>query len=127
MKKKQLYKMETLYDFFMKMGHDSGCHQLPQRSYYINGRQFPVCARCMGLLAGYIVGLTLLPWGILDMKVCMVACCIMFADWYIQYLNIMPSHNLRRLLTGAVCGIGYLHIWVRIAWMVWKWLVEYIV
>ena len=28
---------------------DSQCHQLESRSYYINGNQMPVCARCMAL------------------------------------------------------------------------------
>jgi uncharacterized membrane protein len=28
------------------------CHQLPQRSFYFQGVQLPVCARCTGLYAG---------------------------------------------------------------------------
>jgi uncharacterized membrane protein len=27
------------------------CHQRPERSFLVNGRQFPVCARCAGLYA----------------------------------------------------------------------------
>jgi uncharacterized membrane protein len=29
------------------------CHQRPERSFVLNGRQFPVCARCTGL---YVAG-----------------------------------------------------------------------
>jgi uncharacterized membrane protein len=30
------------------------CHQLPDRSFFLDGRQLPVCARCTGL---YVCGL----------------------------------------------------------------------
>jgi uncharacterized membrane protein len=38
------------------------CHQRPERSFHVGGRQLPVCARCFGL---YIAGAAgaLLAWG----------------------------------------------------------------
>ena len=33
------------------------CHQLPERSFFIDGRQLPVCARCTGLYISGAVGL----------------------------------------------------------------------
>ena len=39
-----------------------GCHCRPDRSFFFRGRQFPVCARCTGMLLGFcvpIVGLIL--------------------------------------------------------------------
>jgi len=32
------------------------CHQLPDRSFFIDGRQLPVCARCTGLYVSGAVG-----------------------------------------------------------------------
>ncbi|HUQ89684.1 MAG TPA: DUF2085 domain-containing protein [Vicinamibacterales bacterium] len=33
------------------------CHQRPERSFFVNGHQLPVCARCTGLYLGGALGL----------------------------------------------------------------------
>lgn len=33
------------------------CHQLPERSFFLDGRQLPVCARCTGLYLSAAAGL----------------------------------------------------------------------
>ena len=33
------------------------CHQRPERSFYRNGAQYPVCARCLGVYAGGAIGI----------------------------------------------------------------------
>jgi uncharacterized membrane protein len=33
------------------------CHQISERSFFINGRQLPLCARCTGTFLGAILGL----------------------------------------------------------------------
>lgn len=33
------------------------CHQLPERSFFLDGRQLPLCARCTGTFLGAIVGM----------------------------------------------------------------------
>jgi uncharacterized membrane protein len=44
---------------------DSQCHQLSNRTYYINGNQMPVCARCMALFLfgnlGVVTAMLILP------------------------------------------------------------------
>jgi uncharacterized membrane protein len=37
------------------------CHQLPERSFFLDGHQLPVCARCTGLYLGAIGGLVAWP------------------------------------------------------------------
>ena len=32
------------------------CHQLPERSFFVDARQLPVCARCTGLYASGVAG-----------------------------------------------------------------------
>lgn len=33
------------------------CHQIPERSFFVDGQQLPVCARCTGLYASAAAGL----------------------------------------------------------------------
>ena len=37
------------------------CHQIAERSFYLEGHPFAVCARCFGLYAGFAAGVGLYP------------------------------------------------------------------
>jgi uncharacterized membrane protein len=37
------------------------CHQLPSRSFYLWGHPLAVCARCLGIYLGFLVGVVLYP------------------------------------------------------------------
>lgn len=37
------------------------CHQQPERSFHYAGAQYPVCARCLGLYLGAVLGVA--AWG----------------------------------------------------------------
>jgi uncharacterized membrane protein len=40
------------------------CHQIPERSFHINGQQLPLCARCTGIYMGALTGFSLMwLWG----------------------------------------------------------------
>jgi uncharacterized membrane protein len=41
----------VLYRFFSGI-----CHQIPERSFYLAGAVLPVCARCLGLYSGFLLG-----------------------------------------------------------------------
>nr|WP_300382032.1 DUF2085 domain-containing protein [Clostridium sp.] len=92
------------------------CHQKANRSFFIYNYQFPICARCTGLLLGYFLGTIILFVGEISLKLSITFIIIMFIDWFVQYKGIKISNNYRRLFTGSLCGIGVMGIlsWIYI-------------
>jgi len=50
-----------------------------------------------------------------NLFICIIFCGCLFIDWLIQYLKIQESTNIRRLITGILCGYGMLSLEVVIA------------
>ncbi|MBQ8910997.1 MAG: DUF2085 domain-containing protein [Clostridia bacterium] len=88
------------------MGRLSGCHQRPDRSFFLKGRQFPVCARCTGVVVGYFCGAVLYPFFNVPLWLTVLFCMLMLTDWLVQRIDLLPSTNLRRFCTGVLCGLG---------------------
>ena len=108
---------DTIYRICAAAGRISGCHRRPDRSFFLHGRQFPVCARCAGVFAGEcaaIIGFRLVspPAALL-----VFFCAVMFLDWLIQYLNLRESTNTRRLITGILGGYAYFTFILRGLWL----------
>lgn len=104
----------------MWFGHKLGCHQKPERSFIIKGRQFPVCARCAGVYAGGIIAF--ITFRLMTPPIWLVAvfCAVMFSDWLIQFLKIRESTNLRRFITGFFCGYGLMNLQIRLLFLILK-------
>ncbi|KIR03985.1 hypothetical protein P261_02800 [Lachnospiraceae bacterium TWA4] len=91
----------------MELGSKLGCHQRPERSFFIKGYQFPVCARCTGVIISAILATILFIKKRMPIRVCMELSSVMLVDWGLQYLNIKESTNFRRFATGLIGGFGY--------------------
>ena len=99
----------------MRFGHRLGCHQMPERGFTIKGYQFPVCARCTGVIIGQIVEIVLLCFGIdMGLLPAIIMLAIMGIDWLVQFAKIKESTNIRRLITGIAGGIALTYIYFRI-------------
>lgn len=91
------------------------CHQIAERSYYLGDLQMPVCARCIGIHFGFFVSAAFLLVGpkrycsvILrprQLMVLGVVMAIFLVDGGLSYLEISPSDNLRRTLSGLALGV----------------------
>lgn len=90
--------------------HKAGCHQRADRSFFCKGYQFPMCARCMGVMIGYLTAAPIYFRKRFSFWLYIILCAIMFIDWYIQYLKIKESTNLRRLITGILGGFGLMSL-----------------
>jgi len=87
------------------------CHQLPGRSFHIEGHPLAVCARCFGLYAGFAAGAAAYPlarslarrdappraWLI-------VAALPMAIDFTLGFLGVWENTHFSRALTGALVG-----------------------
>lgn len=106
--------VRKIYNTLMRIGHLTGCHQLPERSFHIKGYQFPLCARCTGIVIGEWAAIPL--WFIFPVG--FIPACIMgvplVIDGGLQYLYISPSTNLRRVITGFLAGWGLMTIYIRL-------------
>lgn len=85
------------------------CHQIPERSFHLEGHQFAVCSRCTGLYAGLAVATLIYPlarslqrtdtparrWLIL-------ATLPLVIDFALGYFSIWQNTHLSRFLTGAL-------------------------
>lgn len=108
-------KKLSLWMKLMSFGHRLGCHQMSSRSFFVKGYQLPVCARCSGVICGEILAIIFILLSI-TMKwwVMILFLLPMGIDWGLQYLNIFPSTNTRRLITGTLGGIGLTYIYYLI-------------
>jgi uncharacterized membrane protein len=83
------------------------CHQLPERSFFISGKQFPVCARCTGVIAGMLM----LPVFHLEIIRPTILLALLFtiplvADGTTQALGGRKSNNTLRFVTGLLFGMA---------------------
>jgi uncharacterized membrane protein len=103
----QISKMNPLPGAIYLFG-DMNCHQLADRSFYLNGNEMPFCSRdvgiFIGLTAGMLVVLLLSPrfsWPLL-----LVLMLPILVDGGVQLTGWYESNNALRLLTGVLGGIG---------------------
>ncbi len=90
------------------------CHQLPDRSFWIEGVQLAVCQRCYGIYAGLFLGALLLPalgararsiyrWAPLMLGVALLPPAL---DWGLQLVQLWQNTPFTRTLTGLWFGLG---------------------
>jgi uncharacterized membrane protein len=94
------------------------CHQRQDRSFVVEGRQVPLCARCTGLLVGsfavplYLSGVR---WPIAIFLIAAFG-----IDSVSQWLGLRSSNNVLRFLTGAGFSVAVLGILVGVAKWLWS-------
>lgn len=87
------------------------CHQLPERSYFIDGHKLAVCSRCTGLYAGFVFTLLLYPL-IRSLRttvtprrgVLLLAAIPLLIDFSLTFFGVWQNTHTSRLLTGALLG-----------------------
>jgi len=87
---------------------DAECHQLANRSFFLNGNQMPFCARDLGIFVGLASGfgiVTFIRYKIHPL-VALAGLVPIAIDGGLQALTSYESDNILRVVTGLVAGIA---------------------
>ena len=87
------------------------CHRKPERSFFIKGHQFPVCARCTGFYISLITYFIYTYYFFVDYNIYLLSFAVILLiptaiDGLTQFFEYRESNNTLRLLTGLMGGLG---------------------
>lgn len=85
---------------------DIECHQIAERSYYLNGNQMPFCARDLGLFVGLALGFAIVSFFRFrgNPFLLLLGLVPMGVDGGLQLVTTYESTNPVRLATGILAG-----------------------
>lgn len=123
-------KRDRRWAFWMELcGRTIRCHQMPSRSFFIGSYQFPLCARCTGIMAGRVIALLLFPIFYFALDIPLLPALIVLpillvplaVDGLVQKFTSYESTNFRRMATGILWGFAEMTlILMGIVWLVKK-------
>jgi uncharacterized membrane protein len=97
-----------IYKFFSYI-----CHQLPYRSFFLDGHQLAVCSRCFGVYLGLLVGFLIYPlWRPIDdieplRRFWLFLSLIPIGvDWSLGFFGIWQNTFTSRFITGLILGVA---------------------
>lgn len=94
--------------FFSKI-----CHQIPERSFFIRGKQLPLCSRCLSMYTSFFVSSVIILLNFtfftsiqFDQMVMVLLFGIspLVIDGFTQFKNWRKSNQFLRSLTGILFG-----------------------
>lgn len=85
---------------------DLECHQIAERSYFLNGNQMPFCSRDLGLFLGIAIGFGIATFLVLQLNPVwlLIGLVPIGLDGGLQLVTDYESTNSLRLVTGVVGG-----------------------
>lgn len=95
--------------FWMEFcGKYARCHQMPERSFFLGSYQFPLCARCTGIMLGRVLAVLLFPFVLLPLRTAHLVLPLLMLplpiDGLTQRFTKYESNNLKRVTTGILWG-----------------------
>lgn len=102
------------YFSWQRFFFSSLCHQLPERSFYINGVQMAVCTRCFGIYSGLFAGSIIFPLLVIrrkktlkgGRKLLILSLLIIVIDFIGNLSGLWINTNMSRFCTGIFLGIS---------------------
>ncbi len=99
------------------------CHRKPERSFFIKGHQFPVCARCTGFYISLFAYFIFTYYNFVNYNISLLAFALILLiptaiDGITQFYNHQESNNTRRFITGLFGGLGLGIILKAVKWFI---------
>ncbi len=102
------------YFSWQRFFFSSLCHQLPERSFYINGVQMAVCTRCFGIYSGMFAGSIIFPLLVILRKrslkggriLLILSLLIIGIDFVGNLSGLWINTNISRFYTGIFLGVS---------------------
>ncbi len=96
------------------------CHQMPERSFHLDGVQLPVCARCLGIYAGAAVAASIhVLWGLAASparwrrlspraarRLFLLTATPTLVTVALDYAGVWDTSNVVRVIAGLTVGAG---------------------
>lgn len=87
------------------------CHGMPERCFTLDGVPMPICARCTGIYAGFLLGVFLM-FAVRKLQrmrlpawLALALVAPLFIDGVTQGIGLRESTNELRVMTGLLAGI----------------------
>lgn len=97
-----------LYNFFSYI-----CHQIPDRSFHVEGEPFAVCSRCFGVYLGLAFGFAVYPlWrNITEIEPLprfwlFLSLIPIGIDWSLTVFGVWENNHASRIITGLILGVA---------------------
>lgn len=99
------------------------CHRMPERTFNIKGRYFPVCSRCTGFYIGaffYFIYAYLFYVNYTYMTIIFAFSMLLpsFIDGMTQLYGLRESNNVFRFFTGFLGGVGLAILIKALKWII---------
>jgi len=89
------------------------CHQIPDRCWKLDGLPLGVCARCTGIYAGFLLGISIYPFlraienpSLPARRWLVLSVIPMIIDFGGGLIGLFDNTHLSRAVTGAIAGFG---------------------
>lgn len=105
----QFWRLQWQHQAFFQL-----CHQIPERSFWINGQPTAVCSRCLGIYSGFALGWMLLPaidflkiFRFLPVKMILIAAVLInLFDTVGNFIGFWENTLTSRLILGCIMGLA---------------------
>jgi uncharacterized membrane protein len=105
-------QQEIWYLQWQHLAFQDLCHQIPERSFWLNGQPMAVCSRCLGIYGGFALGWVILPiYSFLELanglsfkKIAVIAIVINLCDIVGNMLGLWENTLVSRLVLGCLLG-----------------------